>query len=251
MKERAENMENQPRKGDTLRIVLSAICGLALTGALLTGAAQQPTGRSLNAPANPPAPQSADGSLTYKINAGDVLDIAFRWTPEFNQTVTVQPDGHIGLVSAGDISVMGLTPIQARDEIIRHSAAKLVNPEVAVTLKDFERPRIAVAGEVVAPGKYDLRQPTTALQAILLAGGPKDSAALSQVLLFRPMPNGFSEVHRISFKNLDHSVNPPEDIALKPGDMLLVPRDKLTKIGRYIRTFNLGIYFNPVTGAAF
>jgi polysaccharide export outer membrane protein len=230
-----------------LRILLLSFCGIAASLSASGQAAKQPTGRSLNAP----EPVAGESSQTYKVNSGDVLEIAFRWTPEFNQAVTVQPDGHIGLVSAGDIAVMGLTPIQVRDEIIRRSSSKLVNPEVAVTLKDFERPRIAVAGEVVAPGKYDLRQPTTALQAILLAGGPKDSAALSQVLLFRPMPDGFSEVHRISFKKLDHSLHPPEDMQLRPGDMILIPRDKLTKIGRYVRTFNLGVYFNPVTGAAF
>jgi polysaccharide export outer membrane protein len=240
-------MKNRYGTTSVLSTLLLSFCALAASWSGASGQAKPPTARSLNAP----EPLPGDNSLTYKVNAGDVLEIAFRWTPEFNQAVTVQPDGHIGLVSAGDVPVAGLTPIQVRDEIIKRSSGKLVNPEVAVTLKDFERPRIAVAGEVLAPGKYDLRQPTTALQAILLAGGPKDTAALSQVLLFRPMASGFSEVHRISFKNLDHSLHPPEDIQLRPGDMILVPRDKLTKIGRYVRTFNLGIYFNPVTGAAF
>ncbi|WP_198152239.1 polysaccharide biosynthesis/export family protein [Granulicella tundricola] len=195
--------------------------------------------------------QGADSAPNYRVNPGDVLDIAFRWTPEFNQTVTVQPDGHVILTSAGDIKMGGLTLLQVRDLIINASSSKVVNPEVAVTLKDFERPRIAIGGEVVTPGKYDLRQPTTALQAIMLAGGPKDSAQLSQILLFRPMPDGMSEVHRINFHHLDHGKHPPEDIQLKPGDMLLIPRDKLTKIGRYVRTFNLGVYFNPATGAVF
>jgi polysaccharide export outer membrane protein len=194
---------------------------------------------------------SAAAPVTYTVNPGDVLDIAFRWTPEFNQTITVQPDGHASLTSAGDVKMSGQTVLQIRDEIIAKSSGKLVDPEVAVTLKDFEHPRIAVAGEVVNPGKYDLRQPTTALQAILLAGGAKDSAQMSNVYLFRPMPNGFSEVHHISFKRLGDSEHPPEDMQLRPGDMLLIPRDKLTKIGRVIKTFNLGIYFNPVTGIGF
>jgi len=136
------------------RILLTALLGLCTLAC-----AQTP---------QPAEPQTQ--SATYAVNPGDVLDIAFRWTPEFNQTVTVQPDGHASLTSAGDIKMSGLTLLQIRDEIVRLSSEKLVAPEVAVTLKDFERPRIAVAGEVVNPGKFDLRQPTTALQAILLAG---------------------------------------------------------------------------------
>jgi polysaccharide export outer membrane protein len=216
----------------TIRTIIAA---LLLASAAL---AQSP------APAPTPPPN-------YVVNPGDVLDIVFRWTPEFNQTVTVQPDGHAGLTSAGDLKVAGLTLPEIHDAIVRESRAKLVDPEVAVILKDFERPRIAVAGEVVNPGKYDLRQPTTALQAILLAGGAKESAQMSQVLLFRPMPNGFSEVHHLSFKRLGNTDHPAEDIQLRPGDMLLIPRDKLTKIGRVIRTFNLGVYFNPASGAVF
>ena len=31
----------------------------------------------------------------YRLQPGDVLDVQFRYSPEFNQTVSVQPDGYI------------------------------------------------------------------------------------------------------------------------------------------------------------
>src|SRR5262249_25106691 len=31
----------------------------------------------------------------YRIRSSDVIDLTFRFTPEFNQEVTVQPDGYI------------------------------------------------------------------------------------------------------------------------------------------------------------
>src|ERR1700739_1115125 len=43
----------------------------------------------------------------YMLGADDVLDITFEFTPEFNQTVTVQPDGYITLRGAGDLHVGG------------------------------------------------------------------------------------------------------------------------------------------------
>ena len=36
------------------------------------------------------------------------------------------------------------------------------------------------------------------------------------------------------------------DIELEPGDMLLVPRDKLEGISRYMKILNVGTYFNPL-----
>jgi polysaccharide export outer membrane protein len=43
----------------------------------------------------------------YVLHPGDVLDIEYRYTPEFNQTVSVQPDGYISLEMGGDLKVAG------------------------------------------------------------------------------------------------------------------------------------------------
>ncbi len=45
----------------------------------------------------------------YRINPSDTLDLSFELTPEFNQTVTVQPDGYITLRDAGDLYAEGKT----------------------------------------------------------------------------------------------------------------------------------------------
>ena len=42
----------------------------------------------------------------YRIHAGDVIAFNFSFTPEFNQSVTVQPDGFITLREVGDIQVV-------------------------------------------------------------------------------------------------------------------------------------------------
>jgi len=41
----------------------------------------------------------------YVLHSGDVLDIQYRYTPEFNQTVSVQPDGYISLEIGVDLKV--------------------------------------------------------------------------------------------------------------------------------------------------
>jgi len=41
----------------------------------------------------------------YKIEPGDSMDVSFELNPEFNQTVSVQPDGFISLRGVGDVDV--------------------------------------------------------------------------------------------------------------------------------------------------
>ena len=50
----------------------------------------------------------------YRLQPGDVLEIQYRYSPEFNQTVTVQPDGYVSLEIGGDLKVAGLTIEQTR-----------------------------------------------------------------------------------------------------------------------------------------
>src|ERR1700740_3548992 len=110
----------------------------------------------------------------YILHAGDVITLDYRYTPEFNQTVTIQPDGYVSLDVVGQVKLGGLTIEQAHDQIVTIASGRLNHPELILTLKDFEHPYIVVAGEVARPGKFELRDDTTALQAIMLAGGFKD-----------------------------------------------------------------------------
>ena len=182
----------------------------------------------------------------YVVQAGDVVTVTFRFTPEFNDEVVIQPDGHATLKATGDIRLAGLTVPEMTRAIERASTTKLVDPDVSVSLKDFERPRFVVAGEVQTPGKFELRHATTALQAILLAGGPKEDGSMSHVYLFRRLNSDTSEVHELQLGRYDGRTRAKNDLILQPDDMILVRRDALAKIGRFMKTFNLGIYLNPL-----
>ena len=186
------------------------------------------------------------GKAQYALQPGDVVNVAFRFTPEFNEDLVVGPDGHAFLKSAGDLQVGGLTLPQLQQDITKASALRLVDPEVVVALKDFDKPHIFVAGEVNAPGRLDLRRPTTALQAILATGGPKDDAALSRVLLFRQIDADTAEVHVLRLDRYTLHSREENDMLLEPGDMLLVRHDVPSRIERYIKLVNLGFYLNPL-----
>ena len=186
-------------------------------------------------------------SAPYSIQPGDQLEITFVLTPEYNQTITVQSDGFISLQAAGPLLVRNLTIAEITSLIAEKSSNMLYKPVVTVILKDFQRPYFVVAGEVDKPGKFDLRESITALQAILLAGGMKNTARSNQVIVYRRINQDEFEVHLLDLRTMkSEAERHAHDLVLAPGDMLLVPRSRFSVVERIVKVANLGLYFNPI-----
>ena len=181
----------------------------------------------------------------YRLQPGDVLEVQFRYSPEFNQTVTVQPDGYISLEISGDIKVAGMTVEQTRNAILSRAAKRLRDPMASVILKEFQRPYFVVAGEVAQPGKIEMRERVTAIQAIMLAGGMKESARSSQVVVFRRINSDTAEVKLLNLKNIRRTSDLENDLTLQAGDMVFVPRDKISKIERFMKLASVAAFMAP------
>jgi polysaccharide export outer membrane protein len=182
----------------------------------------------------------------YQLHSADVLDLSFPFTPEFNQTVTVQPDGYITLRGAEDIRVEGQTLPEVTKSIRIAYSRVLHEPVINIGLKDFEKPYFIVGGEVGHPGKFDLRDETTVAQAVAIAGGFRESAKHSQVLLFHRVPKGWMQVKRLNMKKMLNDANLEEDAHLQAGDFLYVPKNTFSKIQRFIPSSSMGMYASPV-----
>ena len=169
-----------------------------------------------------------------------------RYTPEFNQTIEVQPDGFVMLQIAGELRVAGLTVEQARVEVAKRSEARLKEPDVALSLKEFEKPSFIVGGEVAKPGKFELRGSTTALEAIAIAGGFTPGSKHSQVLLVRRLDAERAHVTQIDLKKIEKQPQLAEEYLLRAGDMLLVPKNTLSKVERIVKWTSIGIFWNPL-----
>jgi polysaccharide export outer membrane protein len=182
----------------------------------------------------------------YELRPGDTLELQYRLTSDLNQTVIIQPDGYVSLNVAGEVRVGGHTIPEARDLIVSAEENKLNKPELNLILKEFTRPSVVVAGEVFKPGQIELKQPTTALGAVLMAGGFTESAQSGQVLVFRRVNEEMAEVTKLNLTNIRKTVDLERDLRLQSGDMIYVPRDKIAKIERYVRIINTGVYFNPL-----
>ena len=181
----------------------------------------------------------------YRITPSDVIELRFPYVPEFDQTVTVQPDGYISLRAAGDIRVQGRSLPELTAMLAEAYEGILHEPVINALLKEFERPYFFVAGEVMRPGKFELRGALTLTQALIVAGGQTHAAKLSEVVLFRQFTTEWLEVKQVDVKKMYSARNLSEDPLLRPGDTIFVPKSALSKIAPFIPRPSLGLYLNP------
>ena len=141
--------------------------------------------------------------MRYRLAAGDSFDVSFELSPEFNQTVTIQPDGFVTLKAVGDVKVVGQT-VPELTQTLRTAYGKMLNdPLIVVVLKDFEKPYFIADGQVGHPGRYDMRGTLTLTQAVAMAGGFTDNAKHSQVLLFRRVNDQWLEAKIFNVKSME------------------------------------------------
>jgi polysaccharide export outer membrane protein len=182
----------------------------------------------------------------YRLTPSDVIELRFPYVPEFDQTVTVQPDGYVSLRVVGDLRVAGRTLPQFKEMLNEAYTDVLREPVINVILKEFEKPYFVAAGEVARPGKYELRGATTLTQGLVVAGGHTRDAKHSQVIIFRRFSNEWVEVKQLDVKKMYDGHDLSEDPLLRPGDTVFVPRNAMSKIAPFIPKPSLGFYFTPI-----
>jgi polysaccharide biosynthesis/export protein len=186
------------------------------------------------------APTFSERYPRYRLHASDSFDLVFEYTPEFNQTAAVQPDGYVTLRSVGDVYVNGLTVQQATEKVTEAYSKILSKPVISLLLKDYEKPYFIADGQVNRPGKYELRGDTTATQALAMAGGVNALwAKNSQVVLFRRVDDNWVETKVLNVKDMQKHRDLSEDVHLRPGDMLFVPKNQLSKIQQWIPVYSV------------
>ncbi|MGZ5475752.1 MAG: polysaccharide biosynthesis/export family protein [Thermoanaerobaculia bacterium] len=159
----------------------------------------------------------------YRIGIDDVLDIAVWNVAELQKTVPVRPDGKISLPLVNDVVAAGLTPMELRDALTKKIAAYVQSPDVSVVVREIRSLKVSVIGQVRAPGRYDLKGPSTVLDALALAGGFTDFAARRKITILR---SAGTTVQRLSF-DYDAAVSKRgagnSNVFVRPGDIVVVP----------------------------
>lgn len=210
-----------------------------------TPEAAKTAARPYDPQAGPDRPALQHRYPRYQVTRDDVLSLTFPLVPEFNQKVTVQPDGYITLQNVGSVFILGMTVPEVVEALKKTYAKVLHDPMIDVDLTDFQKPYFMVSGQVGKPGQYELRHDTTVSEAVAIAGGFLPTAK-TQVFVYHRINSGWLEVKKLSLKDLLNGKNINEDIQMQPGDMVFVPEKFITNFKKYV-PYTAGIYANPAS----
>lgn len=180
----------------------------------------------------------------YRLQSSDVVELSFTVAPELNQTLTVQPDGYVMLKDAGLVEAQGMSLKEFGAAVEKAYRGYLHDPQAAVALKEFEHPYFIVGGQVGKPGKYELRSDTTVAEAVEIAGGLTPQSKHSQVVLFRRVNDGLVETRLLNLKKMLKQSSLKEDAHLRPGDMVFVPQNTISKLARFLSRPSASMYMN-------
>ena len=165
----------------------------------------------------------------FLLGPEDVLDILVWKNEELSQkAVVVRPDGKISMPLIGEVQANGLTANQLSAQIASRLKDFKDNPVVTVSVKEVNSYYVYVLGEVVKPGKYQLKSLTTVLQAVAIAGGFNVYAAKNRLQVIRQVSGDdtkeASEVRiPVRYDDLVSGTGPVGNFILKTGDTVVVP----------------------------
>ena len=172
-----------------------------------------------------------------------------------SRVATVSPDGTIQLPLIGNVPAIGLSLDEVGREVNARYRMRLGGISVTPILTTRAPRFVYVVGEVDTPGRFDLTGPTTALQAIALAGGNTVGGNLRQIIVFRRDQNW-----RLTATKLDlagalfgKKPFPSDEIWLRDSDIVLIPKSPILRFSEQVNLYLAQTLYSifPQQGVAF
>ena len=163
------------------------------------------------------------GAAAYSTNIlleGDVVNITFAYSTNFNTVQKIALDGTLNLQGVGQVKAAGKSKLELESELA--DLYKNLAKDDPITIKIVEAASaVYVSGAVTRPGKIPMDRPLTVLQAIMEAGGYDTYRAdLSDVRVLR-VENGRQKSYRINLKRVLRG-DDETPFYLKPFDVVQV-----------------------------
>jgi len=173
-----------------------------------------------NAATPPPVDQS------YKLNAGDVLDISVWREDDLQRQVLVLPDGTISFPLAGQIEAAGRTTEEVQLTISDRLEKYIPGAVVTVSVLNVSGNKIYVIGAVNNPGEFQVTRSIDVMQALSLAGGLTAFAGEDSIRILR-RENGADVSYPFYYSDVKDGENLGMNIQLKSGDVIVVSGQSL------------------------
>jgi polysaccharide biosynthesis/export protein len=200
---------------------IAAILAVASGGAGVSTQGPAPTA-GLRPASDPATPSAAPLPPGYLIGPEDVLAILFWRDKDMSADVVVRPDGKISLPLINDVDVAGLSPDQLRERLTQVASKFIPDPSLTVVVKEIHSRKVFITGNVGKPGAYPLSGDMNVVQLIALAGGLAEYADAKNIVVMRN-DGGTQQGFKVNYKDVVKQKNVQQNIALKPGDTVVVP----------------------------
>jgi polysaccharide biosynthesis/export protein len=174
----------------------------------------------------------------YRIQKGDKLSIKFFSHPELNEPeLLVRPDGFISPQIVNEMRAEGRTVAELKLELERAYNEILLQPIITVSVVSFITQRVFVGGQINKPGRYEIREAGTLVQAIFLAGGFTRDARRSMVIHARPDGRGDWQIRTADVLKMLDPKGLEKDLDLQDGDFIFVPDSKISQMNKAVEAF--------------
>ena len=199
-------------------------------------------------PTAPPAVlQTSVQPAVYRMAVGDEIEIRQFFNPELNDRLLIRPDGKVALQLIGDYTAAGKTSEEMRMELVDLYARQVKAPEITIVVRTFGSREIFVGGEVERAGVITFNRPVTALRAVMEAGGFRNTARVSEVVIARRNADGSPHMFKVNLQAFMENTDPSQDPVLEPYDVVFVPRSRIADVNllvaQYLRE-NIPYSFN-------
>ncbi len=153
-------------------------------------------------------------------NVDDGLLVGLGQSSTQLQQLQVDSQGYIFVPYAGRIKAAGNSPDQLREAITQRLESQTPDPQVSVTRVAGDGATVSVMGKVFGQGVYPIERPTRTLSSMLAkSGGVNIEPEVAVITVKRGRETGKVWLSDLYF-------NPAYDIALRPGDVILVEEDQ-------------------------
>jgi polysaccharide export outer membrane protein len=182
------------------------------------------------------APLSPEHTLT----AGDVFEIRFPFSPEFNDKITVGADGTVAPKIIGSVVVGGLTVPEATRRLSARYAEKIKYPTLSLTVRSYAPEELWVEGAVAKPGLVRSELPLTLERAVTEAGGLKTGAQTGDILVIRRDETGNIHAYQEALAPAQDSADP----VLKSYDVVYVPLSPIGSVNEFLAGYVKNLPFS-------
>ncbi len=211
-------------------LIRSSVVGLSLIAWFASATGAEPAESTVAGDAKPTIPDqsgsaAADGAITtvsYRLQPGDVLQVAVWKETELTSEVIIRPDGGISFALAGDLPAAGHTVAELTAMLEKRIRKFEPDAVVTVVVKAAIGNRVYVIGKVLRPGDFPISRPIDVMQALSLAGGATPFADTNKIRILRRDGDRQTSI-AFRYSDVERGRKLQQNILLQSGDTVVVP----------------------------